>query len=96
MLKARPEVAMLATNRRLYVRMVRETPPDLLRWGMRAVLSWPGAPCPDVPLLRVHGDRDQLIPALGSEELVRGGGHLCVMTRAEFVGRLIREWRDGL
>jgi pimeloyl-ACP methyl ester carboxylesterase len=79
-------------TRRVYVTMVRETAPSLLRWGMRAVLSWPGADAEAVPVLRVHGDEDRLFPVPVGAEVVRGAGHLCVMTHAERVGELVQAW----
>lgn len=65
--------------------------PDFLRAMCRAVPPW-RAPALDVPLLRVHGTRDRIVPCPRDARRVAGAGHLGVMTHAAaFVAALDAE-----
>jgi pimeloyl-ACP methyl ester carboxylesterase len=81
-----------AAERRCVLEMAGEAPVDVVLWGMRAILDWPGAPTiATCPTLRIHGRRDRIIPARGDEadHFVEGAGHLLNMTHAAEVNALI-------
>jgi pimeloyl-ACP methyl ester carboxylesterase len=62
-------------DRRLLVKMVRETPLSFVKWGARAVLSWRGHNDPAIPIRSIHGARDWVIrPHIARPELIIPGG----------------------
>jgi pimeloyl-ACP methyl ester carboxylesterase len=73
--------------------MFADTSPEFLRWGIEAVLSWPGCVDPGAPVRHLHGSRDLLIPArrVKADVLVPGAGHIPSLTHPEAVSRFLRE-----
>jgi pimeloyl-ACP methyl ester carboxylesterase len=87
-------------HRMVAAAMAADCDPHLASWAAQAICRWPGVPAPDHPLLRIHGDEDRLIPLVrldGHPDLVlRGGGHLSVMTRAAQIAPLIDRFHRRL
>lgn len=75
------------------VHQFRQADPITLRWSIRQVLRWQGAPTLTCPVYQVHGDRDILFPykLTAPDTLIRGGGHLISLTRGKQVNEFIRE-----
>jgi pimeloyl-ACP methyl ester carboxylesterase len=76
----------------LFNAMLRDTPPEFLRWSLCRALDWEGVEDLGVPVHQIHGDRDRVIrcPAAGAE-VVRGAGHLMNLTHADAVNRFLTE-----
>ena len=64
------------------------------RWATAAVLRWRSDPPTDLPIHRIHGDRDHVLPLRGFEpdEIIQGGGHLLPLTHAEQVNAFIKRF----
>ena len=62
-----------------------------IRRGTGAILRWKGSPWKG-KLVRIHGDRDQVIPLrFPVDHVLLGGAHIMVLTQAEEVSRLLRK-----
>lgn len=81
---------MKLEHQRAILRMLRDSPLDLIRASSRMILRWPGTP-PPCPALFIHGARDLVIPArrVRPDRTVRGGGHLINMSHAREVNEFI-------
>jgi len=77
----------------LLFQMLLDTPVSFLKWGCRAILDWKPAGPPPVPVWRIHGAADHLIPAslVRADRVVEGAGHLVNLTHPQEVERFIRE-----
>jgi pimeloyl-ACP methyl ester carboxylesterase len=78
-------------GRRLLGRMAREVPLDLIRWGARALLEWPGARDPAMPVSHIHGERDWVIPVrnVSPDRVVPGGSHVLNLSHPREVNEFI-------
>jgi pimeloyl-ACP methyl ester carboxylesterase len=73
--------------------------PRFLWWGACAVPAWQPSVRPwPVPVRQIHGDRDPVLPArlTRPDVLVRGAGHLMVVTRAAEVSAFLRREMERL
>ncbi len=83
----------LAPATRSMLDQLAETDRRFFRWAALAVLRWqPSAEPLAVPVARIHGDRDRILPhrLTRPDVLVRGGGHLISMTHADLVNEFLR------
>ncbi len=73
--------------------MSRDASPQFVRWACRAATTWTGVDLPHAPVFHIHGDRDRVMPLrrLKPDYIVRGGGHMIVMTHAEEVNRYLAD-----
>ncbi|MCH6258615.1 hypothetical protein MLD52_18790 [Puniceicoccaceae bacterium K14] len=62
--------------------MFSESEPEFIRSMTKAIFSWGGLKS-DVPLLRIHGNRDLVIPLPMDVDDPIKGGHLVAMTHAK-------------
>ena len=69
--------------------MFARSDPAFIRAMCRAIVAWPGLGASPVPLYRIHGRRDRVIPLPPKVDLVLGGGHLIAMTHAPECVRLV-------
>lgn len=69
------------SQRHLFGEMVSAASPGFVRWGVQAMSGWSGME-PDIPVARLHGAQDHIIPPLndGSQTLIPGAGHLPTMS----------------
>jgi pimeloyl-ACP methyl ester carboxylesterase len=78
----------------LYVRMSRQTPPAMIRWGAGAMMRWSfSGPLP-APIHAIHGHDDRIVrpdPRL-HPRLVPGGRHLISMSHA----RIVNGWMGDI
>jgi pimeloyl-ACP methyl ester carboxylesterase len=78
----------------LYVRMSRETPPAMIRWGAGAMMNWEFTGPLPAPVHAIHGHDDRIVrpdPRL-RPRLVPGGRHLISMSHA----RLLNDWMGNI
>lgn len=82
---------MSAAQRADLIQIIRETSVEFLRWGARALMTWPGVGDLHCPVFHIHGDRDPIIPLKRVEPdvVVTGGGHLVNDTHAAQVNTYI-------
>jgi len=78
-----------------FAELFAESDPDFIRNMCKAIFAWEGLKS-DLPLLRIHGKGDLVIPPCeGFREMIEGG-HMIAMTSAEECLRIIRDWRVRL
>ncbi|MCG8510062.1 MAG: alpha/beta hydrolase [Rhodospirillales bacterium] len=84
---------LTASQRSQFEAMLSGARPDFVRWGVRAILSWPGAGDLPMPVYHIHGQEDQLIPLdkVQPEEVVPRAGHLVNITHSAVVNRFIAD-----
>ena len=80
-------------SRELFMRMLKDTSPQFVRWAIGAVAGWREMRVDDVPLLRIHGRSDRVLPppADGIHHLVDKGGHLISMTHPDEVNGFLAD-----
>lgn len=68
-------------------------PSSFVKWGLGAILDWPGLPDPGVPVHHIHGDADRVIALrrVQPDRVVRGAGHLLALTHGHAVNDYIGE-----
>lgn len=79
-------------HRRLMTRVLRQHSPEQTRWSCRAILEWECcAMPPDVPVVAIHGEEDEVIPTrnVGVDHVVAGGRHLINLQCAQEVNRIL-------
>lgn len=84
-----------AVQTELLVSMARDNDPDFLRWSAKACAQWKGTPrLNGLPVLHIHGERDQVIPDPRREADVTlpGAGHLITLTHAPAVIEAMRRF----
>lgn len=79
-------------NKPLYVSMLKEMPPSLVRWQSGAATEWFPKTLPPVPIYHIHGEHDPILPPnrVKADRYIKGG-HLINMTQAGTVNDFIDE-----
>lgn len=79
-----------ATDKKHLRAMIRKSDVQFIRWAMHAVLTWKNTAVPE-NLVHIHGTRDEVLPMRFTKptHIVRGGGHLMVLTRANEINVII-------
>ena len=72
-----------------------EADPAIINWSIDAVSKWNNETIP-TNLIHIHGDCDKLLPAKpgGKYEIVKGGEHFMVYSKAEEVSGIINKILD--
>jgi pimeloyl-ACP methyl ester carboxylesterase len=75
----------------LFEEMLLGVQPAFVRWGISAVIDWPGAGELPMPVYHIHGSDDELIPAssVQADQVIAGGGHLLNVTHADAVNAFL-------
>jgi pimeloyl-ACP methyl ester carboxylesterase len=75
----------------LYVQMLKEMSPRLVRWQSGAAVKWSLRKELEVPVFHIHGVRDEIIPFRNVEpsDVIKGGGHVINATHDKEVNRFI-------
>jgi len=80
-------------GRDLFYQMIQDSDPDVLSFGARAILDWipPGI---EVPILRIHGDRDRVFPLKKdwNAKVIEGGNHFMIFDKATEISDLINDF----
>jgi pimeloyl-ACP methyl ester carboxylesterase len=73
-------------------RMIRETDPSFIRWGIGAVLSWTNNKMPE-SLTHIHGTRDEVFPFsfTSPTHVIPRGDHMLVISHPEEINRILAE-----
>ena len=81
-----------AEQRRFLAVIASNASPRFVRWGCRAVVTWPGVDLPRVPVYHIHGERDRVIPLrrVRPDHIVRTGGHLINLSHAGEVNAYLK------
>lgn len=72
--------------------MIRSADNNFIRWSLDAIVKWKNEEKPE-NYIHIHGSRDLLLPVryTGYTHLVRGGGHLMVVTHGKEISAIILE-----
>jgi pimeloyl-ACP methyl ester carboxylesterase len=72
--------------------MIRKSDPDLIRWSINAILNWRSEE-PSAQYIHIHGSRDEILPLkyAGATHVVKGAGHMMVLTRSKEINIIIRD-----
>ncbi len=79
--------------RRLCATMFQEADPELVRWGIGAILRWQPRPLAGTPVFQIHGQRDRMIRAstVTADVVVPDGGHVLNLSHALHVNDFIHK-----
>jgi pimeloyl-ACP methyl ester carboxylesterase len=79
-----------AEDKQVIYRMVWETDPAFIRWGINAVLNWSNERKPD-SLIHIHGTRDEVFPFayVRPTHTINKGDHMLVITRPDEINYII-------
>ena len=68
---------------------IKNADPAFIRWSLNAIVNWKQERLPGI--IHLHGDKDHLLPAKFThpDYLVKNGGHLMVLNKAEEVNKVL-------
>jgi pimeloyl-ACP methyl ester carboxylesterase len=71
---------------------VNNIDPAFIRWSLNVIVNWSHTERLS-EMIHIHGSNDHLLPRryVKADYLVKGGGHLMVMNRADEVNSILRE-----
>jgi len=66
---------------------------EFMRWGIGAILDWPGLEDPGIPVHHVHGGADLVMPLsrVKPDRVIPGAGHLLAVTHGGAVNDYLAE-----
>jgi len=75
---------------RLLKQILRDTDLAFTRWAIARLLQWPGRPW--LPIVRIHGRADRLLPAGAAlSQHALPGGHLVIISQAAEISRILND-----
>jgi len=79
-------------DKRLLRQLIREGNDRFIKWAVNAVLRWKNGNLPRL-LWQIHGSRDEVFPVWLTRptHLLRGAGHMAILTHKEEVNNALRE-----
>ncbi len=79
-------------EKRMLKTIIRETDPHFSKWAIQVVQNWSPVSF-QVPLIRIHGNKDKLLNVRKEKGTsILNGGHLVIRSRAKAVSRLINDF----
>src|SRR6056297_2185408 len=84
-------------GRKLFMEMLRDSDPDFMRFGAKAILEW-SPPQVDVPVIRIHGTVDRVFPfsKVRNAIPIKGGNHFMIFERAQEITDILEKSLDAL
>jgi pimeloyl-ACP methyl ester carboxylesterase len=81
-----------ANDKKMVIRMILDSDPAFIRWGIDAVLKWDNKQMPK-NLVHVHGTRDEVFPYSNTSptHTIPKGVHMLILTHTEEINRILRE-----
>lgn len=78
-------------DRKVFDDILRDSDPDFLFWALDVILNWKGSGAHRVH--HIHGDKDRLLPLrfTSADSIVRGGGHLMILSHGAEISQKLRE-----
>ena len=82
-------------DQHIFNSIIRDTDLPLLRWSLAQILKWRHKAIP-AEVVVIHGDKDKILPLPNHPEVhvIKGGGHLIILNRAEEVNALVNQYLD--
>jgi len=81
-------------EQKAYLKMViREVDSSFVRWGLNAIVQWRGGAVND-SYIHIHGSKDAVLPIrfCRPTHIIKGGGHLMVLTREKEISEIINQF----
>jgi pimeloyl-ACP methyl ester carboxylesterase len=77
-------------DKKIIIKMISETDPAFIKWGIQAVLKWRNKRVPP-SLYHIHGTRDEVFPYTFTSPThsISKGDHVIVITRADEVNNIL-------
>ena len=78
---------------RAFAEQIAQANPHFLQWATGALLEWKGAEPLTIPIYRIHGAKDRVLPLRTSRgiEIIPDGGHMVSLSHGPTVNRFLRE-----
>ncbi len=79
-------------DKKVLYSVIKESDPVFIKWAMNAVLTW-NAEASSTSCIHIHGTRDEILPMRYTRptHIVKGAGHMMIMTRAAEINRILKE-----
>jgi pimeloyl-ACP methyl ester carboxylesterase len=81
-------------EQKAYLKMaIREVDTSFIRWALDAIIKWKGSAV-DSSYLHIHGSKDAILPIRFTRptHIVKGGGHLMILTRNNEISEIINDY----
>jgi pimeloyl-ACP methyl ester carboxylesterase len=81
-------------EQKAYLKMaIREVDTSFIRWALDAIIKWKGSAV-NSPYLHIHGSKDAILPIRFTRptHIVKGGGHLMILTRNNEISEIISDY----
>lgn len=84
-------------GRALFLEMLKDADPDVMRFGARAILHW-NPPRPKIPTIRIHGTADRVFPIskIADAVVVKGGNHFMIYEKGDEITKILLDELAGL
>jgi pimeloyl-ACP methyl ester carboxylesterase len=71
---------------------IKELDTSFVRWALNAIVNWESE-IQHKNLVHIHGSRDMILPAryCNPTHLIKGAGHLMVLTRTSEINKILKE-----
>lgn len=82
----------VSADKILLKQIIDESDNSFIKWAMMAILQWDRQSAPG-PFIHIHGDKDIILPIKYTQptHIIKGAGHLLVMTHGRQVNRILAE-----
>jgi pimeloyl-ACP methyl ester carboxylesterase len=79
-------------HKKMLAAISEETDRRFARWAIDKIIHWKNDTLPK-HLIRIHGDKDKVLPYISSEAyIIKGGEHFMIVNRAEEISELINSF----
>lgn len=81
-----------AEGRRLFLEMLHDSDPDLMRFGATSIVNWV-PPQNFLPTIRIHGTNDRVFSAskVTDATMIEGGNHFMIFEKGEEITTILAE-----
>lgn len=76
-------------RRKLIADMLRDSDEAFMLWAMEKIVSWKNEIVPP-NIVRIHGDKDRVLPYRHADYMIKDGGHLIVANRVDEVNTALK------
>ena len=68
--------------------ILNDTSSSFLKWAINAIFNWDNKQ--KVDAIKIHGNKDRLLPNIDSKHLIENGGHFAILTNGKQVSEIIK------
>ncbi|RVU00950.1 alpha/beta hydrolase [Mucilaginibacter limnophilus] len=79
-------------NAELFVDMLENTPPEFIKWAMKAILDWRNSEIP-ASVYHITGNKDAIFPDkyIKNAQIINNGSHLMIFTKAKEINQMLKQ-----